>query len=256
MTSAPATIDTLDLKWQVSDKFKPDKTEEWSFPANKDGWVLAHNMLRGEINAFIKAIESISAKFPNATPSWAVESIQKFWLHHESVVHDHHDNEDNLMTPFMKTRIVLPEKLEDDHVAVVALINEVSSVAKNLKDGESLDHLLSVATSYKEALFPHLEEEEEIALPLLRSYFTPEEVKPITMQIIKKIQKDESGSFIHFMGEEYFRSTFMKQEGIPFFVWYLKFKGDYESFSNNVHSHIEALNKGVPITVEKATMLC
>ena len=67
MTSAPATIDTLDLKWQVSDKFKPDKTEEWSFPANKDGWVLAHNMLRGEINAFIKAIESISAKFPKSS---------------------------------------------------------------------------------------------------------------------------------------------------------------------------------------------
>jgi len=246
-------------KLQVSSEFKPDKLGLWQHPAEKDGWMLAHNMLRDEVDAFIEAVESVSNKFPNATPTWAIEYIQQVWHYHEDTVHAHHSNEDNIMNPFMKTRVKLPEKLEDDHVVVVERINDVSEAVKNLKEGESLDNLLSLVRSYKDTLLPHLREEEEVALPLLRFFFTPKEVQKVVLKILDETRnhKSEGGSFVNSMGEDYFRSTFMKQEGIPFFVWHLKFKHDFNFFLKNVHSYREAMKKGVPLEVKKkATMLC
>jgi len=250
------SIKTSDPKWQVSDEHKPDKESAWQHPLQNDGWMLAHNMIRSEIDDFIEALQSVSNKYLNSTPLWAIESIQKFWHHHESLVHEHHHNEDNIMNPFMKSRINLPEKLEADHIDIIESMNDISKIVKELKEGDSLDGLLSSASAYKTLLFPHLSEEEEIALPLLRSYFTPKEVQKPLNEILKTLGKGESGSFVYSQGEESFRSVFMKQEGIPFFVWHLKFKGDYNYFKNTIQCHIDALKKGVPIISAKANMLC
>lgn len=257
MTYSKESIETSDPKWQVSDEYKPDKDGAWKHPAKADGWVLAHNMIRGEIQDFIEALQSISNKYPNSTPLWAVESIQKFWFHHESVVHHHHNNEDDIMTPFMKTRINLPEKLEADHIDVIARMNDIAKAVKDLKQGDSLDDLLSSITLYRTLLLPHLLEEEEIALPLLRSYFTPEEVQEPVMKILQSSGKALGGSFVYRQGEEYFRSVFMKQEKIPFFVWYLKFKNEHNYFKKNVQYHIDVLKKGVaPTPTAKGSMIC
>jgi len=252
-----AHVNTSDVQWQVSDKFKPDKEEQWLYPASKDGWVLAHNMIRNEVDEFIEGLKSISKKFPDSSPAWVIESIQKIWSHHEEVVHNHHSNEDDIMNPFMRTRVKLPEKLESDHSIVIQRINDVSNIVDQLNEGTSVDGLLTAVILYKTTLFPHLLEEEQTALPLLRSYFTPDEVKPIIMRILKGIGKSENGSFVKVMGEEYFRSTFMKQENIPFFVWHLKFKSDYKFFQKNVQCHFDALKEGSPPPmVAKPTMIC
>ena len=242
-------INTSDAKWQVSPEFQPDKDDTWKYPTEKDGWVLAHNMIRGEVNDIIKAVESNVSRGTPA-PAWVVESIAQVWTHHQDVVHDHHRNEDDIMNPFMKTRINFPEKLEADHVIVIEKMNDVTECVKALKEGDSLNDLLEKLNAYKTILFPHLLEEEEIALPLLRSYFTPAEVGPVIGEILKVSGRAEIGSFVSSMGEEYFRSTFMKQEGIPFFVWYLKFKGDFNYFEHNIKSTLEALDTGVPGTTE------
>jgi len=156
----------------------------------------------------------------------------------------------------MKTRINLPEKLEADHIDVIARINDVSKIVKELKEGNSLADLLSSVIAYKTLLFPHLLEEEQIALPLLRSYFTPEEAMIPVNKIMKTLGKEESGSFVYRQGEERFRSVFMKQEGIPFFVWHLKFKSDYNYFKNTIQCQIDALKNGIPPTTAKPGYIC
>jgi hypothetical protein len=35
-----AKFDATDLKYQVSEDFKPDKTSTWDFPVEKDGWMI------------------------------------------------------------------------------------------------------------------------------------------------------------------------------------------------------------------------
>jgi len=250
-------INTSDIMWKASENFQADKGDLWKNPPEDDGWVRAHNSIRDEVDSLIDGLASVSEKYTDSSiPVWAIASIKQYWSHHEHLVHSHHGNEDNIMNPFMKTRVNLPEKLEADHTIVIERMTNVSNCVNALKDGTSLHKLSTAMAMYKETLFPHLLEEEQVSLPLLRSFFTPEEVKPVVMKIVKQLTKEESGSLIHSMGEDHFRSKFMKQERIPFFVWHLKFKSDYSYFLKNVQSHIDALKQGEPITNKKATMLC
>lgn len=249
-------INPSESKWQVSDEFKADKASLWKYPPEKDGWMLAHNMLREEITNLNSSLQGVADKFPNSTPDWAVDSIKALWAHHYDVVMDHHRNEDEIMNPFMKTRVQFPEKLEADHQVLVTLMNEIKNAVDELKTGDSLVRLLDLMESYQTTMFPHLAEEERVALPLLRNYFTPKEVKEKVAEIMQTTGPGELGSFIDAMGVDYFRSTFMTQEGIPFFVWYLKFRKDYNHYQTNVKCHFKALKEGVPVTPQKATFLC
>merc|ERR1712232_183864 len=86
---------------------------------------------------------------------------------------------------------------------------------------------------------------EVTQLPLMRAYFSPEEITPIVQKIIARGPPAEMGSFICTMGEEAF-FDFMKQEGIPGFVWYLDFKPKRDRFRKVVKANIDALIQGVP----------
>jgi hypothetical protein len=251
-----STIDITDTQWQVDEKYNPDKEDTWGYPATKDGWMHAHNAIRGELNDLSEAIKSVATKYPNGTPSWAIDSIKTLWNAHEIFIHAHHGNEDIIMTPFLMTRIKLPDKLESDHKIVVDIMNDVKQSIDDLKENDSLHLVLERLTSYQEALFPHLMEEENIALPLMRSYFTPKEVKPKVMEILSLEPSIAMGSFIYFMTEEVMRSDFMKQEGIPFFVWYIAFKKNYNKYLTGVRTHIDALNNGIPRVAKKSGMIC
>lgn len=249
------TIDVTDPKWQLSDDFKPDKESLWKYPAEKDGWVLAHNMIRKEVNDLIAGMETVHSKFSNSTPEWAVNSIKALWTHHYDVLIDHHRNEEEIMNPFIKTRVNFPDKFEADHEVLMKKMNDVNDGVQKLTAGDSLDNLINLMKVYKTTMFPHLEEEELVGLPLLRAYFTPVEVKEKVAEIIKTTGPGELGSMIDSMGIEYFRSVFMPQEGIPFFVWFLKFRSDHNHFIANVKCHFDSLKTGAPVSApEKASL--
>ena len=108
-----------------------------------------------------------------------------------------------------------------------------------------VDDILNEWIEYESMMQHHLQEEEDIGLPLLRAYMTPKEVAPIIQKIMAKSPPIETGSTIHFMGVERWRKEFMPQEGIPFFVWYLVFRGKYRTFLKIYWLHIEALKSGV-----------
>jgi len=244
-------------KWQVSPNFAPDKESTWKGPKEEDGWFHAHNAIRGEIRDLIDGVEFISTKvFPksNSLPSWVVESIQTIWLNHEEHVHSHHDNEEKIMFPFMKERIVIPEKLEADHATLLKHMEEIKNEVKSLKEGSSLTKLQQLLSAYEQDTLPHLKEEEDIALPLLRAYFEEKEVDPVTQKMVGGSPDSELGSFIHYMTEDVFRSKFMKDKGIPFFVWYLVFKKQHAYFLKNVLVHLDALKTGIPPTVNKGCL--
>jgi len=247
----PAIIVT-DSKWQDDPKFKPDKGSTWNSPIKEDGWVHAHNSLRGEIKDIFHCLQSVSNKFPDDIPSWTTESIKTMWSLHKEHIISHHDNEDKILTPFMKKRIKLPEKLESDHSIIITLIDAVTTAANNVNELGSFHRITSAFDSYAAALLPHLLEEERISLPLLRAYFSPHEVKPQIMKIMKNNTGIDTGSFVHYMTEEKIRNGFMKQESIPFFVWHLVFKTKHNFFLKNMKIQFDALQSGTPPAVEKS----
>jgi hemerythrin-like domain-containing protein len=191
------------------------------------------------------------------TPQWAIESLDQVWKEHTVHVTGHHVNEDEITTPAMKTRIHLPDKLESDHEIVLQKVQAVTHGIHSLQELDPVTSVEQALLDYKDVLFPHLLEEEEIALPLVRSYFSPEDWAPIQQEIVTKAKPIELGSFIYYQTEENFREKFMKQKGIPFFVWHLVFRNKYQYFLDNVKAHLDALEAGVPVLPpEKKTLFC
>jgi hypothetical protein len=57
------------------------------------------------------------------------------------------------------------------------------------------------------------------------------------------------------MGVDKFRNDFMKQEGIPCFVWYLEFKGCVAAFEKEFNKPIKAIKSGAK-PVEERKSFC
>ena len=179
---------------------------------------------------------------------WEVASIQRWWKSHFIHIHSHHQNEDEKMNPYLRERILYPEKLEADHIILTSHLDTIAGLVDNLSvSGTSLEKLYSAWNSYQSMMFSHLLEEEHFGIPLMRAYFKPTEIGKIVGDIMgsKYAPKEEMGAFIYFLGEKKFREEFMKQEGIPFFVWWTDFKEKFNHYKTDVNVHIEALENGV-----------
>lgn len=233
------SFDPTDKKYQVSEDFPPDKESTWGYPAEKDGWVRAHNALRKEMADMIDSIRAAAKRGP--LQAWEVNCIQTFWEAHYEHIESHHSNEDDLLVPFLKTRFHVPDKVEAEHKDLVLMLKKIGGMVSNLKEGATLDELLKNLVEYETLMKPHLLEEEVECLPMMRAYFTPEEIGPKIGEIIRHGPKIEIGSFIAAMGVEEFRNEFMPQEGIPFFVWYIDFKGRHKLFLKRFANPVKAV---------------
>jgi hypothetical protein len=163
---------------------------------------------------------------------------------HFDHVHWHHTDEDDTVVPFWKNRFKYPEKLEAAHPVIEAQIDKIKKIIEGFKPGDKIEGLASEWKKYEEMIVPHMDEEEALALPLYRVYFSAADMAPVIAEIIKNAPKIEMGSAAHVMGPDKFRSEFMVQEGIPFFVWHIDFKYRLAEFERRVVKHIEALKSG------------
>lgn len=239
------TIDITDPQYQRSSKNKPDKTDKWSYPKIEDGWMHAHNSIRGEMCDIEEALNAFEGNFPDGFTAWAIEALKKVWCNHEIHIHSHHSNEDDIMTPYLKKRINLPEKLEDDHLDIIDKMNGIRKSVDDLKVGDPIDSVRAKFMSYKASMIPHLLEEENIALPLMRAYFVPKEIDAKVQKIILNQPKVEAGSFVYYQTPEHFRQSFMKQQKVPSLVWNLYFKPRYHYFIKNMIDPLNSLKNGV-----------
>eukprot|EP00930_Biecheleria_cincta_P025790 TRINITY_DN1829_c0_g1_i2.p1 TRINITY_DN1829_c0_g1~~TRINITY_DN1829_c0_g1_i2.p1 ORF type:complete len:290 (-),score=59.50 TRINITY_DN1829_c0_g1_i2:234-1058(-) len=239
--AAADLVDTQDKKWQADPQFAPDKESSWSYPKEKDGWMLAHNAIRGEVTdmklALAKAVERGSLQ------KWEIVALRAAWEEHCAHISAHHSNEEQEFNPFLATRIRLPEKLEKDHGDLMKQLNLMKGLFDGLSDSAAELHQAWLA--YEEMMLPHLLEEEVGPLPLMRAYFRPEEIAPIVQKIVGKGPACEMGSFIYYAGEEA-SFEFMKQEGIPGFVWYIDFKGKRDQFQRSFAENLQAVVAGTP----------
>ncbi|KAJ1451106.1 hypothetical protein M885DRAFT_530575 [Pelagophyceae sp. CCMP2097] len=245
-------MDTQDAKWAVdASAFPPDKASTWAHPPEADGWTLAHNSLRQELDLFSAALAATAARNAGTAPAaWEVDCLRRWWKAHHAHVQTHHANEDDLFNPFLREKIALPQKLDADHTVLVDNMAKIDALvaAVSTESATGVKDLLACWDTYAGLMKSHLLEEEHIGIPLMRAFFTPKEVSPIIQKIVGSVTapKEEMGSFIYFLTEAKFRNEFMKQEGIPFFVWYLDFKAKLNYYETNVAAQIDALKSGSP----------
>ena len=67
---------------------------------------------------------------------------------------------------------------------------------------------------YEQSMLPHLEEEEKIMVPIMRAFFTQQEIGKQVAAIMQKLKPIETGAFVHSNGSKKDNNIFMAQEGI------------------------------------------
>jgi hemerythrin-like domain-containing protein len=247
-------FDATDLRYQVSDKFKPDKESTWTFPMNNDGWMHAHDSIRGEMKDIQQMLIAIKErKVP--LKDWEVKALTCVFSAHFIHIHAHHSNEEIFVMPELQKRIKIPDKLEDDHVELMKKINELESIMNSIKVNDFLDDSMLVQkfSEYHSTMLLHLKEEEFVCLPLMRAYFTHKEMTQVIQKFMPKSPKVETGSFVYYyigqtkndVGPYGIRNDFCPQEGIPSFVWYIDFQPKYKYFVKEFINNVHALQTGI-----------
>lgn len=245
------TMDEAKIRAAAVDlsKFPADKESTWPYAPEADGWYHAHNTFRGEMEQFASALDATLKR--GAKPAdWEVAAIQRWWASHKPHIHGHHENEDKLFFPFLSERFTYPPKLESAHATLVQKLDALDATIDALapdKEG-CVAELARSWDEYCALLKPHLVEEEQIIVPMMRAYFTHAEVGKVVEKILGNpdAPREEIGAFVYFMGEQQFREGFMAQEGIPFFVWHIDFSAKYAYYASEVVPQIDALKSGAP----------
>jgi len=242
-----ARVDTSDLRFQADPKYMPDKAALWKTDESHDGWVHAHNAIRFEIGELKRVLTALEMR---TLAEWQVAAVQTWWANHETHVHEHHSNEDDVFNPFVRTRVIYPEKLEADHLELVAAMEAVGTHVRSLAAGSTLGRLLALWLVYEELMLPHLYEEEQVGLPLVRAYFTPKEVEKVVSSFMQKGDPVSIGSFVHVMGHKKDAKAFMRENAIPPFVWHVPgkgFKALRTLYRTKQQVHIDSLLAGEPV---------
>lgn len=241
---------------QADPNFPPDKESSWKFPKEGDRWFLIHRAILTEVGSFKNALEIVAKREESAPlPQWTISSIQLYWNIHEEIVRDHCKREDDELYPFLSKRIKLIPGDHDVKKEHWELENQWDMIAKAVKDissdnGANLKDLLKLWTDYESLLQPHFQEEEGNALILMRAFFSQDDMSQMTRKLMEEAPAEATGALIHNMGENRFRSEFMKHHGIPFFVWNLAFKKQLHVYKKHMLVHVEALVKGEPPKAE------
>jgi len=132
-------------------------------------------------------------------------------------------------------------------VELVAAMDAIAEAIRALKAGDTLDSLSTLWLHYESIMLPHLHEEEQVGLPLARAYFTPQEIDKLVGQILAKSDPVSLGSFVHVMGHKKEAKEFMRENGIPGFVWHIPgkgFKALRTLYRVKMQSHIDSLLAG------------
>ena len=224
---------------QKDSNFPPDKEGTWSHAKETDGWMHAHNAIRAEIELLLSSLEPLMREELSTAK---IYFIQTAWKCHYDHVHAHHSNEDLLFVPFLSTRFEYPEQHEADHEALISSLESLRAVVESLAPGDTCGALYDGLKEYQSIMLPHLAAEEGDCLPLMRAFFTQEEIAPMVQKIIAAGPIVEMGSFIACMGVEAFRNDFMVQEGIPVFVWEKDFKARYQVYEKQFVKPLELLS--------------
>ena len=215
----------------------PDKAAQWTYPETSDGWYRIHNAIKAEMAKFSAGVAACTSPLE----AWQVEALQAYWKGHSNLVNTHHEHEDIMFTPILKQKVNYPEKLEADHDALMKMAAGVDSAVAALAAGGDVAALVAVFDPYRKTMEAHLKEEEEICVPLMFAYFEPKYVGKKAEEIMKTLDKTLMGSFVHHQGSKKEFQVFAKQEGVPFFVWYLNFKACRAKYRAAMETKIQAL---------------
>ncbi|KAI3430871.1 hypothetical protein D9Q98_009280 [Chlorella vulgaris] len=211
-----------------------DHSSTWTHSLEEDGWYRAHVALRADLTAMAGMLESFTKQVDGgkAITREQAAAADKYVTTTMKFLHHHHANEDDIATPYLSTRFNMDEKICADHKRLETLMEAYSGGMKKLLASTDLQEQRTLLAGVKATfaqLDPlcrqHFQEEETVAMPLMRKHFTLQEIeKNVVAKILRGMGPDDVGDYFRTLSKEEFRS-FAKQEHIPFFIrWILQWQ--------------------------------
>ena len=92
-------------------------------------FLVPHEALRHEMRAMIVSVNSLQ----DDCDQWKVNFFARWYIEFFSpLIHDHHENEEEIYFPWVATRGKMPDKLAKDHVALVELLDGIKSTCESV----------------------------------------------------------------------------------------------------------------------------
>ena len=231
------------------DEFPPDKAELWSsLPIEHDQWVHSHNALRTEIRSMIDALDTMAGRLKSERklPEWTIGAMKGWWDGHLAHATNHCEAEEQCYRPVLSERFVWPKEVDAIHKQLDFVRNKVGRAVGELnsENKSSLSSLRNALSAYEKNMLAHFDVEEKTALPLMRAYFGPKEISTLQRKILEGAPENAMGALIYAMGADRFRSEFMKERHIPFFVWHVAFKGRLAHYTSDMVAKVDAIKSG------------
>ena len=229
------------------DATKRPKTKErhWKYPPENDMCYAAHNAIRGELVKMERALEHCGE-----TPceGWRAKCFKAYFDGHREHVTAHHTTENNEFAPWMRTRFELPDKFTEDHSALEERVKALRESFDALKEGDVVVDVLKLWREYRAEMEAHLEEEQDIIVPLLRQHFKPAEASSAIMGIMSRAgTKIELGAFVHHLKNQKSVRELMSEQGIPGLAWRFSLKPARNQYREKMETQIQQMLSDTPV---------
>ncbi|KAL4443791.1 hypothetical protein ABPG75_011528 [Micractinium tetrahymenae] len=202
---------------------------EWRVPPEQDGWVLSHDALRLDLADLQRLLDALAAQAAAGRPLQRaqVEAAAAAWRYFEHMLGVHHDTEEELYFPLLRTRFEVPQKQSADHRRILGLMQEcdakitaVQGVRAAADAAVQMEALRASFSQLRQLCEQHFREEEAETLPLIRAHFAPAEVTPTAKKIAKAYALLDMGNYLRPMTPAQ-RTAWMSRVGMPFFIQWL-----------------------------------
>ena len=197
-----------------------------------------------EITSMKKAL--LEVKKRGALRSWECESIKAWWEGHYLWVNTRYSVYRDVYIPRLGRRFHFPQDVKQALDASYEKLQMISAMIVHLKDYDTVCELLRIWLSYEQQASHYVYLVEHKMNLLYHAYFSPPETVHITKWLVNKNASTRTGSFIHYVGVDEFRSRVLPRENYPSISWSLNFKKHYEGYVENSVTHLNALVSGIP----------
>lgn len=166
--------------------------KNWSRDWAAESYAFPHESLRRDL--FLT--ERVLQKSFDATIPWHITSFYGWFGALLPIVHGHHMAEEEVFFPAIqrKSGRPLPDQMTADHTTLISSLEEVASLKekflaaagkeKELKQLES--RLRDTFHTLYVMMTEHLNEEEDVLVPLIRAHMTEKDMEDTVQEILKK----------------------------------------------------------------------
>lgn len=156
------------------------------------GLLIPHEAIRRQLTMMVQSVNALPDS-PADNELWKATLFAKWYCEFFFVsIHEHHDAEEKIYFPFIKTKTEYPEKeFSKDHKSLMVAMDEMLKACETIckKGGKGCEKEIALmkekAVSFVKDMNAHLKEEEETIPSLLRDNFTQEEEGAIVEKIIQ-----------------------------------------------------------------------